>query len=62
MVVDDVIGEFRGQRVEPEHMRADETLFLMYTSGSTGKPKAAQHSTGGYLAYVTAMSKYHPGL
>ena len=57
VVVDDVIGEFRGQRVEPEHMRADETLFLMYTSGSTGKPKAAQHSTGGYLAYVTAMSK-----
>ena len=57
VVIDDVIGEFSGQRVEPEHMRADETLFLMYTSGSTGKPKAAQHSTGGYLAYVTAMSK-----
>ena len=30
----------------------------MYTSGTTGKPKGAQHSTGGYLAYVTGTSKY----
>ena len=57
VVVDDVIGQYRGQRVEPEAMRSEDTLFLMYTSGSTGKPKAAQHSTGGYLSYVTAMSK-----
>ncbi|MHB8244954.1 MAG: acetate--CoA ligase [Acidimicrobiales bacterium] len=58
VVVDDVIGEYRGRRVEPERMLAQDTLFLMYTSGSTGKPKAAQHSTGGYLSYVTAMSKF----
>jgi acetyl-CoA synthetase len=57
VVVNDVLGQYRGQRVDPEPMRAEDTLFLMYTSGSTGKPKAAQHSTGGYLAYVTAMSK-----
>ena len=61
VVVDDVIDEFRGQRVEPEHMRADETLFLMYTSGSTGKPNAARHSAGGYLAYRHRDVETHPG-
>ena len=35
-----------------------ELFFIMYTSGSTGKPKGAQHSIGGYLAYVTGTSKY----
>jgi acetyl-CoA synthetase len=30
----------------------------MYTSGTTGKPKGCQHSTGGFLAYVTGTSKY----
>jgi acetyl-CoA synthetase len=39
-------------------MNAEEPLFLMYTSGTTGKPKGAQHSIGGYLAYVTGTSKY----
>lgn len=58
IVVNDVIGQYKGKRVDPERMKAEDTLFLMYTSGSTGKPKAAQHSTGGYLSYVTAMSKY----
>jgi acetyl-CoA synthetase len=47
-----------GDRIEPEKMRSEDPLFLMYTSGTTGKPKGCQHSTGGYLAYVTAMSKY----
>jgi acetyl-CoA synthetase len=32
---------------------------LMYTSGTTGKPKGCQHSTGGYLAYVTGTAKYY---
>ena len=56
--VNEVVKEYYGVRIEPEQMLAEEPLFLMYTSGTTGKPKGAQHSTGGYLAYVTAMSKY----
>ena len=39
-------------------MKSGDILFLMYTSGTTGRPKGAQHSTGGYLAYVTGTSKY----
>jgi acetyl-CoA synthetase len=31
----------------------------MYTSGTTGRPKGCQHSTGGYLAYVTGTSRYY---
>ncbi len=56
--VNDELKNYSGQRVEPEKMLSEEPLFLMYTSGTTGKPKGAQHGTGGYLAYVTAMSKY----
>ena len=57
-VVNDLLKDFRGKRVEPERMRAEEPLFLMYTSGTTGKPKGAQHSTGGYLAYVAGTTKF----
>ncbi len=57
-VVTDLLKDFRGRRVEPEHMRAEEPLYLMYTSGTTGKPKGAQHSTGGYLAYVAGTTKF----
>ncbi|MBT8333680.1 MAG: acetate--CoA ligase, partial [Deltaproteobacteria bacterium] len=37
---------------EPEHMEAEDILFILYTSGSTGKPKGVVHSTGGFLTYV----------
>ncbi len=57
-IVNDVLKKYRGQRVAPVRMPAEDPLFLMYTSGTTGKPKGCQHSTGGYLAYVTATSKY----
>ncbi len=57
-VIDDLLPKFRGQIVPPVSMPAEAPLFLMYTSGSTGKPKGCQHSTGGYLAYVTGTSKY----
>jgi len=57
-VVNDLLPKYRGKRVEPVKMPAEAPLFLMYTSGTTGKPKGAQHSIGGYLAYVTWTSKY----
>jgi acetyl-CoA synthetase len=56
--VDEVLKDYRRQIVAPVSMPAEAPLFLMYTSGTTGKPKGAQHSTGGYLAYVAGTSKY----
>ncbi len=56
--VNEVIKDYYGARVEPVKMPAEAPLFLMYTSGTTGKPKGCQHDTGGYLACVTATSKY----
>ncbi len=56
--VDDLLGAYRGTRVDPVPMPAEAPLFLMYTSGTTGKPKGCEHSTGGYLAYVAGTSKY----
>ena len=41
---------------EPEHMDAEDPLFILYTSGSTGKPKGVMHTTGGYLVY-TALTQ-----
>ncbi len=57
--IDELLRDYRGAVVEPVSMPAEAPLFLMYTSGTTGRPKGAQHSTGGYLAYVTGTSKYY---
>ena len=57
-IVNDLLPQYLGVKVEPEKMLSEDVLFLMYTSGTTGKPKGAQHSTGGYMAYVTGTSKY----
>lgn len=56
--INDLLKPFEGKLIAPEKMDAEAPLFLMYTSGTTGKPKGIQHRTGGYLAYVTATSKW----
>jgi acetyl-CoA synthetase len=43
---------------EPEHMGAEDPLFILYTSGSTGKPKGVLHTSGGYLLYAAITHKY----
>jgi acetyl-CoA synthetase len=58
VILNDLLAQFRGKRVEPVPMPAEAPLFLMYTSGTTGRPKGCQHSIGGYLAYVTWTSKH----
>ena len=57
-VVNEELKRYAGHRIAPVSMPAEAPFFLMYTSGSTGKPKGVQHSTGGYLAYVTGASKF----
>ncbi len=57
-IVNDVLKDYTGKRVDPVPMPAEDPLFLMYTSGTTGKPKGCQHGTGGYLAYAAATSKF----
>jgi acetyl-CoA synthetase len=57
--INDLLKNYSGQQVEPVSLEANDTLFIMYTSGTTGRPKGAQHSTGGYLSYVTGTSKYY---
>jgi acetyl-CoA synthetase len=57
--VDEIMPEFKGHIVEPVSMPAEAPLFIMYSSGTTGKPKGCEHSTGGYLSYVTGTSKFY---
>jgi acetyl-CoA synthetase len=55
--MDDVLARYANHKVEPVPMPSTAPLFLMYTSGTTARPKGCQHSTGGYLSYVTATAK-----
>ncbi|MBW8002234.1 MAG: acetate--CoA ligase [Planctomycetes bacterium] len=52
----DVMADASDQ-CEPEHMNAEDILFILYTSGSTGKPKGVVHTTGGYLMHTTLTHK-----
>src|SRR6516162_8780433 len=57
--IDELLEDYAGGTVEPVSMPSEAPLFLMYTSGTTGRPKGCEHSTGGYLSYVTGTSKYY---
>ena len=41
-----------------EPLDAEHPLYILYTSGSTAKPKGILHTTGGYMAGVSATHRY----
>jgi acetyl-CoA synthetase len=49
---DPAAGGAPPNRCEPEHMDAEDLLYLLYTSGTTAAPKGIMHTTGGYLTQV----------
>jgi acetyl-CoA synthetase len=61
---DPAAGGVPSDACEPEHMAAEDLLFLLYTSGTTAAPKGIMHTTGGYLTQVAfthrAVFDLHP--
>ena len=43
---------------DAEPMDSEDLLYLLYTSGTTARPKGIMHTTGGYLAGVSATHRY----
>jgi len=37
ILINDTIKKYRNQKIKPEQLNAEDTLFLMYTSGTTGR-------------------------
>jgi len=50
-------GGAPGDTCAPEHMEAEDLLFILYTSGTTAAPKGIMHTTGGYLTQVAYTHK-----
>jgi len=50
--------EGKSTTANPEPMDSEYLLYLLYTSGTTAKPKGIMHTTGGYLAGVSATHRY----
>jgi acetyl-CoA synthetase len=61
----DPLVEVQRPYCPPEHMDAEDNLFILYTSGSTGKPKGLLHTTGGYTLFAKMTTQItfdlHPG-
>ena len=54
----DQVVEQAADECPAEPLEAEHPLFILYTSGSTAKPKGILHTTGGYMAGVSATHRY----